>query len=728
MTKRSTPPRRTALECLESQEPCLGAVFCSYTFDPIFFESHVLRTVLKLQSDPDEQTPDFLHEGRAALQKVPIACFVDADARTPGQRLPYDLRLVSGRVFHPKLALLVYQGHANLLLGSGNLTRGGYGDNTELWYPKKLRFDDPDDAAALRELLGFLDDVEALAGSPSPQLALLRTALTARLTVAPVPGAARTSQILHSVHTPLLPAFLELIPRDAEILQIGVLAPFFERDDQQAADTHEVRSLINHILAARKSHDAVLDLGFGWQGGPLGPPSMVPPLEQGLGQLWVHRRPGDPPAIEYFTPLKCTAKTLRYRDSRLKERTWSRDEADEAHASRQIYPATPLIANGPARIVEALAAQRELRTWLLPTHRFDDERPVRRPLHAKLLTVTTQRRGAITTHVLVGSPNASGRAFLHPPPAGNVELAVVLALEGAHTLPDLAPELIACPRDQLQLTEPTFPAIGVNFGRWIADAAHDPRVRDLRVVWADGIPGPLQAWRLSYLDQVLGHGGEPPQGELLVTDFDLRVTSCELTLEVAGACFSVPIRITDLSALPVDPVEMRYGLAELIALLSRRIGRDRMRHVATQSGVQGVRSVLETIFGEGFTPTDVFRTWRNLALELVEENLILAAFRHILAGPIGVRAVWQRMLEAIGGDLTREVVWFYGAELLKTLAEIELPDDPDQPSKRAELQRFLGELAAELVNLAPDVQGRPWLGPILRFYRPVTASERHDPA
>ena len=65
------------------------------------------------------------------------------------------------------------------------------------------------------------------------------------------------------------------------------------------------------------------------QGGPLGPPSAVPALEQGLGQLWVHRVPGAPPSVEYFIPLKCTAKTVRYLDHRLKERSWPREEQEQ---------------------------------------------------------------------------------------------------------------------------------------------------------------------------------------------------------------------------------------------------------------------------------------------------------------------------------------------------------------------------------------------------------------
>ena len=726
MTRRTTIPRRTALECIEHDKRCLAAVFCSYTFDPLFFESHVLRTVLRLGSDPDEQTVDFLREGRAALQEVPVACFVDADARTPGQRLPYDLRLVHGRVFHPKLALVVHEDHLALLLGSGNLTRGGYGDNTELWLSRKLPFADPETALVADELLAFLAGVEQLGGPPSPQLAAIRELLRPRL-AAVATATPRSFKVLHSIEAPLLPALLELLPRDAEIVRVGGLAPFFERDDQQAVDVQSMRSIFSEILAARRSQDAVIDLGFGWQGGPLGPPPTVPSLEQGLGQLWVLRHASDPPVLEYLTPLKLTSKQVRHLDARGVDRAWSREQAEEAHAGRRLYPAAPLLANGPAKIVEALRTQRELRTWLLPTSRLDDGRPVRRPLHAKLLAITTQRRGKQTTYVLAGSPNLSGRALLHPAPAGNVELAVVHILDGAWTLPDLAPELIACPAEQLRLSDPVFPASGENLGRWIVDACHDAGARELRVVWAPDIvaAGP---WRLSYLKRLLAEGRDPPRGELTVGDFDLSLMSCELTLEVAGEAYSVPIRILDLTRLPLDPIEASYGLAELIALLGRRIGRERLAHVAAQARVAQGRTLLELLFGEGFTPTDIFRAWKNVARELAEEGLSLPAFRYILGGPLGVRVVWQRLTEAIDREMSREVVWFHGAELLKTLSEVVLPEDPDRPAKHAALQEWLAELRVALERLAPDPTGQPWLDPILRFYRPLTTGDRHDAA
>ena len=44
-----------AIDRLAAEAPCLGALFTSYSFDPAFFEEHVLRAVLRLTSDPVEQ-------------------------------------------------------------------------------------------------------------------------------------------------------------------------------------------------------------------------------------------------------------------------------------------------------------------------------------------------------------------------------------------------------------------------------------------------------------------------------------------------------------------------------------------------------------------------------------------------------------------------------------------------------------------------------------------------
>ena len=61
---------------MRGREPCLGAVFTSYSFDPAFFEENVLRAVLRLTSDPVEQAERYHNEARRALQETPVAVIV----------------------------------------------------------------------------------------------------------------------------------------------------------------------------------------------------------------------------------------------------------------------------------------------------------------------------------------------------------------------------------------------------------------------------------------------------------------------------------------------------------------------------------------------------------------------------------------------------------------------------------------------------------------------------
>src|SRR5579862_1097214 len=112
---------------------CHGAVFLTYTFDARFFEEEVLAALLPLREDPTEATRRFVDEGRRKLVETPVLVIADPGMLRGGQRLPYDLlRSDAARLFHPKLALLLYSAGARMVVGSGNLTPGGYGDNAEL--------------------------------------------------------------------------------------------------------------------------------------------------------------------------------------------------------------------------------------------------------------------------------------------------------------------------------------------------------------------------------------------------------------------------------------------------------------------------------------------------------------------------------------------------------------------------------------------------------------------
>src|SRR5690606_12279910 len=114
--------------------------------------------------------------------------------------------------------------------------------------------------------------------------------------------------------------------------------------------------------------------------------------------------------------------------------------------------------------------------------------------------------------------------------------------------------------------------------------------------------------------------------------------SAELTFVSAGHEWQVPIRVLDLAALPTNPSLTQLGLRELLALLGRRVGAERLTTLRMQRGVDGLSSVLDAVLGEGFGPSDVFKAWWG-ATEALHMAASVAAFRHRLSGPTGVLTV-----------------------------------------------------------------------------------------
>lgn len=256
--------RRLIDQVLAVDKPCLGAVFCTYTFDPAYFEERVLRALLRLSGDPDEDGARFHEEARAALRETPVACFVDAGVRRGGRRLPYDLHLVRKRTFHPKVILVLYEDEARLAVGSGNVTRPGFEDNAELFFHRSLRYDEPADAVMLRAVDRFIVACHDLAAGSGGQLALVRAVLDARIARTAVPDAnvPVDAAFVHSFEGAGLRWLAEVLPPDAEVQRIGVLSPFFERDDLDAGDERDgLASVLAELLALRPGAAPALDLG-----------------------------------------------------------------------------------------------------------------------------------------------------------------------------------------------------------------------------------------------------------------------------------------------------------------------------------------------------------------------------------------------------------------------------------------------------------------------------------
>lgn len=108
--------------------------------------------------------------------------------------------------------------------------------------------------------------------------------------------------------------------------------------------------------------------------------------------------------------------------------------------------------------------------------------------------------------------------------------------------------------------------------------------------------------------------------------------------------------------------------------------------------------------------------------DLRDPGLSVQAFRLRLEGSLGVGAAWSLMLDAMRREaLQPPEVWFYGAELLRTLGEVELPADADQGIKQKVLADFCARVRSDLSSLGLEREARPWVQRIRAFYKEASA-------
>lgn len=713
--KLTTSP---ALDRLVVDARCLGAAFTTFTFDPAFFENHVLAAVLRLSADPDDATAAYHDEALATLQETPIVCFVDAKMRPSGHQLPYDLREIRGRVFHPKVALLLYEGCARLSVASGNLTEAGYGRNAETFFVHDLQYDEPEHAAVLRQVLEFFRRLDELATPKGTQTALVLDALARRIEGTPAPESEPFAFVHTEAPTGMLERVLALLPDKATITRVGVLAPFFERDDVSDDPGADLASVLL-TLATRAGKDAVFDLGVSWEDAAIARTAAEPrAIRDGLETLWASRtKRDDEERIEYFVPTAETASNYRVIDAEGRSRLVPRSEFDEGVASGTAWQVgRPRVFAPRSLVAAAREAIREVRVWLYPTPQLVASRPIERPLHAKLLNIVFKTGSKVRTLVLVGSANASRMALLRTPSeGGNVEACVAFIVDGEETLRDLAPKLVHCAAQvewaERTITEPPpLPSIPL-----VDAATYDPRTETLTVTWLQG-ERPVSEWTLVYQDTVLANGTGFPAAATRVAPFRLSASSCEVIVRAHDGERSFPILVDDLAALPLGTSAAKLGLRDLLALVGRRISVERHQTIQARHGNAMVDATLTSLLGEGFSPTDVFRAWWTVASDLAAEGLSVAGFRLRLLGTIGAAAIWSRLREHAGTpELRGEEAWFYGVELRRALRAVVPAPGPDQAAKQTVLDRYLETLSGELQKLEPR-KSRGWVDDIVKFY------------
>ena len=204
-----------------------AALFTTYAFSISFFESVVLRALQKSGCRDVWVLTDT--EGYAASLIERRATKVGRDYRLIPVHAP-------NGVFHPKCTYLTSQQGDVLLVGSGNLTFGGYGRNVEVLdvLVPELHPDAFSDFAAFLEALGTRPDLaipETTWVSLFASMARHAGGQSART------GSPAGARLLHSVERSIVDQVSELISHHGVVEAITVLSPFHDPD---GAAVHEL--------------------------------------------------------------------------------------------------------------------------------------------------------------------------------------------------------------------------------------------------------------------------------------------------------------------------------------------------------------------------------------------------------------------------------------------------------------------------------------------------------
>jgi len=218
----------------------LGCLATTFTFHPSFFETECLSRMLQLESDPDDNTAQYLLEREEKMAQMMSATVVVDQSHARGSRsLRWDLIpfRASDGILHAKLSILLWQHHARVIVGSANLTENGYRQNLEVFTVWDFSRDGGWPVELFESARSYAVDVLAHCRSRNPGTspaldraeALLKTA-RARVSAWP-----STSSRIRSVLVPLSPKTSSVFdqiqdrwPGNSRADTLKVLSPFFD--------------------------------------------------------------------------------------------------------------------------------------------------------------------------------------------------------------------------------------------------------------------------------------------------------------------------------------------------------------------------------------------------------------------------------------------------------------------------------------------------------------------
>lgn len=212
-------PVRDALVSFAAGEPLRAALFLTYSFDGRWFEEALVPGLC----DRSIATMLVVRDRNAITSEAPSVRYRKANA-------------CASAVFHPKLALLVTEDRARAVIGSANLTRGGFERQRELGRVFDLNPSDSADHGVFRSLLEYLDSGVSteVRGESTRDLTEIANALRAVVKKYKARPAG-PHVLLHSYAESIWAQLLKRLPHRV-LRRAVVVSPFFEPDRKHPED------------------------------------------------------------------------------------------------------------------------------------------------------------------------------------------------------------------------------------------------------------------------------------------------------------------------------------------------------------------------------------------------------------------------------------------------------------------------------------------------------------
>jgi hypothetical protein len=250
------------------------ALFGTFALSLGFFEAAPLRALRRVGANDIRILSDV--SGVAAS-------LGEAGAREVGRSYAVDAVAMPAGCFHPKFILLDGEDGPRLVIGSGNLTFGGWGRNLELCEV----LSPATSPAAFGDMADFL---EALATTPRVDFpgSDVASSWSTALRRVPVAGDAGEIRILHSVDRPIADQLVELAAAAGGATGMLVASPYF-------GGAGAVRSLAERLGIERvevhvSTSLAVAGRHYDFAADPLAVPVVVEGLDEGESQRPMHAK------------------------------------------------------------------------------------------------------------------------------------------------------------------------------------------------------------------------------------------------------------------------------------------------------------------------------------------------------------------------------------------------------------------------------------------------------